>query len=335
MTIPELAKEINNNLNGHLMAHFQAYRKTIKKLSKNKTKKIFSDISIDKKGKWAFHDGGRSEMQFNIGTEDEGVRYGLAISLEPSLTLPNPTILFSKISRLNILIGEKPDLFKSFSMWYYTPNGRSQIKKFPFTIPSAAINVGNFIFFGNIAEYSNVSTQEILNTFDAMLPIYEIIEGERNDITVSENGISKTFIFKKAQHALPTKYKSAISQQIRHIDSQHTKIQQKLIEQLNVEYGEENVSFENPIGTERIDAVVRTPSNEYFFYEVKIASTLSKAIRETIGQLFEYAYSTAEVLAVKLFIVSNYKLDEANQKYLEFLRTQFNLPLEYMQVNID
>ncbi len=60
---------------------------------------------------WAFHYGGRSEIQYNIGFEDEGFRFGLAFSLETSQTLPDINLLKPKIKKLNTLYEEKPELF--------------------------------------------------------------------------------------------------------------------------------------------------------------------------------------------------------------------------------
>ena len=54
---------------------------------------------------YAFHIGGRTELQFNMGTESLGgstqIRHGLAFSLEPSQTLPTLDPLLSKIARFN------------------------------------------------------------------------------------------------------------------------------------------------------------------------------------------------------------------------------------------
>ena len=50
-------------------------------------------------------------------------------------------------------------------------------------IPSSLIKVGNFIFFGKTVPLSSINYNEILKTFDEMLPIYE------NVLTEFENTI--------------------------------------------------------------------------------------------------------------------------------------------------
>lgn len=333
MNIPELAIEINRSLNDHLMVHFQELRKRLKNLRKLRTKKIFTFDTI--RDDWAFHNGGRSEIQFNIGKERQGqtIRYGLAFSLEPSRALPNPMILRNKIERLNILIEESPNLFINYSLWYHSNRLRIDVPRHPFHIPQEAIALGNFIFLGKEEISENISIHNILNTFDEMLPIYEVIEGERDDISITSNGISETFSFQDAHRSLPTEYEVAINTQTRHIDSLHTRIQQRLIEKLKLEYGENNVTYENPIYNKRIDVVVRARDG-FYFYEVKVASSISKVIRDSIGQLLEYAYSNFEEHAKKLFIVSNYDIDYRTRRYLSFLREHFGLPIDYLSINV-
>src|ERR1700754_2452274 len=51
---------------------------------------------------YAFHKGGRRELQFNVGFEEDGAyfRYGVAFSLEPSRDLSDPVeVLAPKIQR--------------------------------------------------------------------------------------------------------------------------------------------------------------------------------------------------------------------------------------------
>ena len=51
---------------------------------------------------YAFHFGGRTELQFNIVMEQEGyLRYGVAFSLETNQTLPDIDILVPKIKLFN------------------------------------------------------------------------------------------------------------------------------------------------------------------------------------------------------------------------------------------
>lgn len=329
MTISELANAINNNLTGHAMANFQYLRKELKGLQRPKTLKIFSDETIDPNGKWAFHDGGRSEIQYNIGWEEGKIRYGLAFSLEPSQTLPNPSILFHKVHQLNCLIEEKPELFDKLSLWSWYNKERTNYPDM--SIPQRVITNKSFIFLGKECASESVDVNEILITFDQMLEIYVRIEGGTDENPLERNDSSLGFSFNPSVHRLPHEYAFDTTERRVLVKANHSKIQAKLIEELKREFGDENVSVEQKIGYNEIDVVVKD-GNEYIFYEVKVASSLKMAIRVALGQLMEYSYYRAIKLAKKLVIVSNYELDDKNATYLEFLRREFNLPIEYKQI---
>ena len=85
------------------------------------------------------------------------------------------------------------------------------------------------------------------------------------------------------------------------------------------------------MGYSEIDVVVKE-GDGFIFYEVKVASSLKRVIREALGQLMEYSYYDATKIAKKLVIVSDYPLDDKNGAYLEFLRNNFNIPVEYKQI---
>jgi hypothetical protein len=102
---------------------------------------------------------------------------------------------------------------------------------------------------------------------------------------------------------------------------------------LEKKYGAQNVSIENFCCRNRIDAVVKYNS-EYFFYEIKIANTARSCIRQAIGQLLEYAYWPGEKKASRIIIVGEHPLREDGNKYLEFLNTEFSIPIKYLQVVI-
>lgn len=61
--------------------------------------KIFSHQSTFKH--YAFHSGGRTELQFNIGLRPQQCRYGVAFSLETGRNLPSIIPLISKLARFN------------------------------------------------------------------------------------------------------------------------------------------------------------------------------------------------------------------------------------------
>ena len=129
--IRSIAQEINAAAERYRMGQFQEIRRKIRGHSRIKTREIFSDQTIHEG--WAFNSGGRKELQFNIGFEgddEEWVRYGIAFSLEPSHTLPDPLVLKPKILRLNQYLETNLSQLEDLRFWYYTI--RSEAKSSPF-----------------------------------------------------------------------------------------------------------------------------------------------------------------------------------------------------------
>jgi len=190
--LKSIANQINQKSKDFEIGQLQDIRKELKGLKKKANSNIFVDDSKTMTEDWAFHYGGRSEIQYNIGFEDEGFRFGLAFSLETSQALPDINLLKPKIKKLNTLYKEKPKLFSDYKMWYYQNGERGEIYDFR-KISSDLIQIGNFIFFGKLVEKDELDYGEILKTFDNMLPIYKSVETEILETAVKD---TKTCVLK-------------------------------------------------------------------------------------------------------------------------------------------
>jgi hypothetical protein len=330
MEILDLALKLNEASKAYKIGDLQKIRKTLKGLKRLPGNDIFNIATINEDG-WAFHYGGRSELQFNIGIEEEGIRYGLAFSLEPSQSLPDVSILYPKILRLNCLLREKPDLFLEYKFWYWHGE-RSQPTSF-IQIPADIIKSGYFIFFGKLVKEKELDINAILQEFDKMLSIYLLVEGElENESMISEEEIDK-FSFTRQQRSLIISREYTTVERETNIDVRHSEIQLKLKAILEKEYGVENVSIENPCGGNRIDAVVRQ-KNGFIFYEIKTASNSRSCIRQALGQILDYAYWPGKKKANQMVIVGEYPLSKNGKSYLAFINKEFSLPIDYMQLTI-
>ncbi len=111
----------------------------------------------------------------------------------------------------------------------------------------------------------------------------------------------------------------------------HGKIQQGLYNWLKEQYGEEQVSHEQPTGSggSRIDLAVQLAANEYVFYEIKTFNSLMICIRLAMGQLLEYAFFPTGRQASRLVIVSYHRPEQSALDYLENIRQQTGLPVYY------
>jgi hypothetical protein len=130
---------------------------------------------------YAFHWGGRSELQFNIGFEDGGhFRYGVAFSLEPDRNLPDPvSVLRPKIEAFNTVF-PRFDALNPLRMWWYQNH-----RPFPETsvqeIPDSLLSAGTFIFVGEgVGVAQSGVTGDIIDraasVLASLLPLYEEIE---------------------------------------------------------------------------------------------------------------------------------------------------------------
>lgn len=184
MNIKDVAENINKLSKNFEMSNFQSRRQVIHKLSRIPAHQIFSKRTIfDKKDKYAFHYGGRSEIQYNIGYEEDSkvFRYGLAFSLESSQSLKDPIgKLKPKIERFNEYFLKYPDKFYDIQLWYYRKSKRSKNERVR-VIDVTLIQDKTFIFIGKyfekaIAELDEKDYKEILRTFDKLLDVYEYVE---------------------------------------------------------------------------------------------------------------------------------------------------------------
>ncbi len=240
MTLPEIAIELNKRSKNYRIGELQEIRKQIKGLSKKASSDIFHKDSIS--DEWAFHYGGRKEIQFNISFENEGLRYGLAFSLETSRSLPSLNILYPKVRKFNSMIEEGPNLFTDYKMWSW----RKTISKIRDVEPidPKLVENGTFIFMGKLMDPQNIDFDEILKTFDSILPIYLEIESEPLVVHTSPTYVFK---FSNKTRNLPGISNYTSKQKEINILARHTYLQNKLYSSLVQLFGEDQVGLENDI----------------------------------------------------------------------------------------
>ncbi|MDP3103354.1 MAG: hypothetical protein Q8M95_01955 [Candidatus Methanoperedens sp.] len=329
LTIEQIANGINSRSKNFEIGKLQELRTKIKKLNRQPGEKIFWNNTIH--DGYAFHYGGRKELQYNIGKIDKDYRHGVAFSLDRSQSLPDVKILYPKIERFNKYMSEFSEKYSDMMLWIRDENGYSQYKAGQ--INSNFFHQGVFIFFGKLQKENSFSYDEILNDFDRLLPLYEYVESENKVKPEIEKGTEFRFspgcpIQKKATTG--TKEAKDIE-----IDLRHRFILEKLYERLEKKYDKESVGTENKtVGGNRIDAVVKL-KDELIYYEIKTASTARINIRESLSQLLEYSYWPRGKEASKLVIIGEASLDDEAEQYLITLREKFSIPIYYEKIKID
>ena len=185
MNIKEIAYRINEigSENKNLFSKIQEIRN--KYLDKKpRTWNPFAEYSV--KDNYAFHSGGREELQFNIGEDFINgktiFRFGIAFSLEQNQTLPNAKDVFKDtVIRFNEFVVNNPKYFSGFSFWYYRSGEFGEFFKTVKPISDEIFKTENFIFIGKyiekkITEVTENDILKILENFDYLIPSYEKIQ---------------------------------------------------------------------------------------------------------------------------------------------------------------
>lgn len=178
--LARISHEIDRRSADFEFGNLQEIRKRLKGLSRKGAHFPF-DRNAEKFAAegWIYHVGGRQEMQFNIGFEPDGqFRYGVAFSLETSQSTNDPVTIFRpKIERFNQYLLPYPDAFQDLELWYYRKNQRQELVSAS-PIPEDWVQLRNFIFLGKRVSLpiSEAIYQDILETFDRLLPLYEYVE---------------------------------------------------------------------------------------------------------------------------------------------------------------
>src|SRR6266404_7641368 len=172
LNIHAIAKKLNELAPPHPIGKLQDIRTQLKKLNRQPGDKIFSTYTIF--DDWAFHHGGRTELQFNIGYADgensDYLRYGVAFSFELSQTLKSIDVLVPKVKFFNDFMELNYNEFRDMRMWHYNDH-RSEDQR-PGPISSTLVTEGVFVFLGNRQPAKKIDYEKILDDFDRLLLLY-------------------------------------------------------------------------------------------------------------------------------------------------------------------
>lgn len=333
LNIPAIADMLNDLAPPHPVGKLQDIRTQLKNLKRRPGDKIFSTHTIF--DDWAFHHGGRTELQYNIGyadgDEDDYLRYGVAFSFELSQTLKSIDVLVPKVKFFNDFMVLNAEDFSDMRMWHYDENGRSEDRP-PGPIPSALVREHVFVFMGNRQPPKKIDYEDVLDDFDRLLPLYRYVEshGATAPVPLPKAGFSFTAgMSKKVKTA-----KATLPEKELDLDLRHNLLQEALYQRLAAKHGKDHIRTEQPSGVGTlIDIVVKT-NNEYWFYEIKTALTARACLREAIGQLLEYGLWPGAQEPARFIVVGQSAIEKDGQEYLNRLRKRFSLAIEYADIAI-
>jgi len=111
---------------------------------------------------------------------------------------------------------------------------------------------------------------------------------------------------------------------------QHDRLQNALHHYLSKKFGKAKVRYESDF----VDLAVEA-DGETTFFEVKIAPTPKRCIRDAIGQVLEYAVYPDQRRALRLVVVGDGRTSASDVSYLRYLRDEFKIPLYYRRWDWD
>ncbi len=185
MNIQTITNKLNEKLKkSKLLYDFQEYRRDIKDITRGSN----SFFNKKQSKNYAFHFGGREEVQFNIGMDKDSFRYGLGFSFQSDINVKDPLkTVTPKVIRFNEYISRNIPKHKDLLMWRWYGSKRSEELKIS-SIPDHWIEKECFIFIGNyinkdISELTNTDIDTIVSSFEKLYDIYEHIELCQNKIS--------------------------------------------------------------------------------------------------------------------------------------------------------
>jgi hypothetical protein len=336
-SISEIARSLNLSCADYEVGRLQEVRSSF--TGKRQMRSVIFDVpskGVNEEAGWAFHYGGRSEIQFNIGFEADfdRFRFGLAFSLEPSQFVSDVVAqLAPKVERFNELVRSEPDLFSEWRMWVWCGSQLLKPETAVRFITADEMKSGNFIFLGRHVKTHSIDIPNVLKTFDELMPVYRFVEGHPEALINLRDDVSG-FSFYERFEVPEGDVTDRSPQQATSVNLRSRWLTVALRHVLKEEQPEARFGTEIPSGSGgRIDLVVKTIDGFFDLYEVKPATAARHAIRQALPQLLEYAFRSENPKVRNLYIVSDGQLDNVSENFLSKLRAR-NIPIYYRHIPV-
>jgi hypothetical protein len=327
MDLESIIREVEIRAQGREIGRLQSLRKDIKGMVRLPASSIFTAQTTFSPS-YAYHHGGRKELQFNIGYDRKGMfRHGVAFSFEPSQTLPRPEEqLLPSVRRFNEYVTLNAEQLLDMSMWEWQKGHRRDSDRPACPIRADLIQRDLFIFLGKMQAVDKIDIDLIVSDLDRLVPLYRYVESHGSFADPLNNAVSD---FLPGCTVKKRSTSASLAARTLDIDLRHTALQETLYDLLEAEQGKNSVATEWKTGAGKIDVVVRRPNGKFWFYEIKTSLSARGCIREGLSQILEYAYWPGALEPEKLFIVGEPELDEEAKLYIELLQKRFQIPIEY------
>ncbi|EJL26032.1 hypothetical protein PMI01_04203 [Caulobacter sp. AP07] len=349
-----LIDELEEMAEPYEIGGLQVRRRTIKGLRSGR-KQIFAERKRIKD--WAFHYGGRGELQFNAGLDvlpsgDHAFRIGVGFSLEASKFFHDIELLLPHVVRFDDWMAANPDAYPDLAMWHYVEGERSNdYRPGPVRadfVERALKTRKGFVFLGDRQPFERVDLNRALGVMDRLLPMWDWIERGLASGVASRPGTGliagagsaqgdeaeETLDLDRGRRIDPRRWtRASIVQRVVDVDLRHAELQRRLEAKLLAD-GWPKVTVEAPIGRRRVDVVAKRPG-EMWFFEVTIASSARLCLREAVGQLLEYSMWPGATKPERLVVVGEPPLTTKGRAYLQALNGVLSIRLDYEQLALD
>ena len=334
LDLDDILTTLNERSVDYRFGELQNIRKARRPLKKRPSRLPFGSAKDD----WAHHIGGREELQFNVAWDDDDLRWGIAVSLQPSRSFPDITLLHPKLKKLSRALAVHGGYLekRGFTMWDWTGLGTHRQRSSdrpPGSIADHLYAWHTFLMLGKHAPAESFDASAALRDFDTLLAIYEYVEFEP-DAEPPRLYEKRGFFFTPdsdpggSEPPLPTSVARTPGETL--VSFKHRALQDALKRDLVGEGAE--VGTEHPDGNGGYIDLVARRDGELQFYEIKSDTEVRLCIRNALGQLLEYGYWGDVAEPARLFVAGDRPLDTDAEAYLETLKRHFNLPIHYRQV---
>ena len=305
MDLNPILRALNREAHRFEFGRLQDIRKQRRPLGRQPTRFPFGSTTRE----WAHHVGGWSELQFNVASDDGHLRWGIAISLQPSASLRDPSVMYPKLARLARFLEAHSEYLRNrgYVMWDYRGSGDNRTRSLdraPQPFSAHFYEWGDFVFLGKHAPFESFAADTVLRDFDRLLPLYEFVEFEPDAAPplLSKPGVF-AFVPDKPSLSQPIVNRTRAVKTPAEIDvsRRHEILQQVLKRNLINKPGVQVATELSDARGGSIDLVVCC-DGELEFYEIKTAATAKQCVREAMGQLLEYAYRPPAIRPKRLFV---------------------------------
>jgi hypothetical protein len=169
-----------------------------------------------------------------------------------------------------------------------------------------------------------------LNVYEFMRKLYSQFGDAKDKDEIVGRGRGEKRSTRKAATTRNTDTQSRKGGRSYIADQKHNKIQLSLMKKLIGQYQKENVILEKNF----VDVKVIQPDCIHL-YEVKSHSYASDCMADALGQILWYAFNDSDTRPKKLFVVGQYEPTNNDKRYINFIKQNLKLDIDYCPIGLE